>query len=346
MRTAPSLEARADGGLVAAGLRSDGDAFGALVERHRHELEVHCYRMLGSPEDAEDVVQEALLRAWHKREQFQGRSSFRAWLYGIATNCCLDALERRSRRILPPDLGPAADPYADAYGVADLPWLEPYPDRLLDRVVDDKLDPHETAVARETIELVFLAAIQHLPPRQRAALILRDVLEWSARETADALSMSVVASNSALQRARAELKQRMPQRRLEWRATRAAQTEERRLLDRYMEAWTRTDLGALVSLLREDARLVMPPTTAWFDGREAIGAFFAHGPLAADFARVLRVPTRANRQPAFAIFHQRDGAAPEPFAIEVLRIEDGLISEIYCFHQPRLFTAFAITPPV
>src|SRR6478672_13135259 len=182
--------------LVAAARSGDAAAFSALAERHRRELQVHAYRMLGSLEDAEDAVQDALLRAWRSRATYDGRSTFRAWLYRITTNACLRILERRPRRVLPYDTGPAAELGARPQPPADLPWLQPYPDRLL----DNGPGPEEAAVARETIELAFLAAIQHLPPRQRAVLIVRDVLDWSATETAAVLEMSVPAANSALQR--------------------------------------------------------------------------------------------------------------------------------------------------
>ncbi len=340
---------RASGELawVAAARAGDHDAFATLVERYRRELGIHCYRMLGSLEDAEDVVQETLLRAWRKRELFAGRSTFRAWLYGIATNCCLDALDRRSRRVLPPDVAPSADPRADIPPATEIAWLEPYPDHLLDEVVDNDVGPHERIVAQETIELVFLAAIQHLPARQRAVLILRDVLGWSARETTEVMGMSVIASNSALQRARATVKAHLPERRLDWPRNTASQAAERLLLERYMGAWKRTDVDSLVALLKEDARLVMPPILAWFEGRHAIGDFLSSRPLAPGFARHIHVPTRANRQPAFAVFLQREGgAAPEPLAIEVLRIEDGLIAEISIFLQPKLVAAFGIAPPL
>src|SRR5262245_6110788 len=184
-------------------------AFAALTEPYRRELQVHCYRMLGSFQDAEDLVQETMLRAWRSRQQFQGRSSFRAWLYRIATNACLDALASKARRVLPYQLAPATDPRATSLFTPDpeIPWLQPYPDRLLDEVAPSDTEPDALAVERETIELAFLVAIQLLPPRQRAVLILRDVLGWSARETASLLESSVASANSALQRARATMKQ-------------------------------------------------------------------------------------------------------------------------------------------
>jgi RNA polymerase sigma-70 factor (ECF subfamily) len=332
--------------LWSRALRGDRDAFGAVTGRYRRELEVHCYRMLGSPEDAEDVVQETFLRAWRGRETFAGRSTLRAWLYGIATNACLDALERRSRRLLPQFVTAAADPSEVPAPAGEVGWLEPYPDRLLDEIVDAEEGPDEAIVARETIELAFLVAIQHLPPRQRAVLILRDVLGWSARETAQLLEMSVVAGNSALQRARATLREHLPQHRLEWRGSRPPDPAERAVLERYMDAWKRTDVNALVALLKEDARLAMPPTSAWYAGREAIGRFFATFPFRPSAVPHVHVPTRANRQPAFAVFlRSGPGVAPRPFALEVLRIDDGLIAEIDYFLQPELLERFAVTPP-
>ncbi len=347
MATAWTGSTSGDGRALATAVRGgDQSAFAALAERHRRELELHCYRMLGSIADAEDAVQETLLRAWRRRELFEGRSTFRAWLYRIATNCCLDALDRHSRRVLPPAIAPPADPLAERFAPSDIPWLEPYPDRRLDEIVDGEAGPSESTVARETVELVFLATIQHLPPRQRAVLILRDVLGWSARETAEAIGLSTVAGNSALQRARATLRQHLPERRLEWPRNAATQAAERRLLARYMSAWQRIDVDGIVSLLTEDARLAMPPMPAWFQGREAIGIFLARYPLAPGAEHHLHVPTRANRQPAFAVYRDGHGiATPEPHAIEVLRIEGGLIAAIDIFLQPRLVAAFALAPP-
>jgi RNA polymerase sigma-70 factor, ECF subfamily len=321
------------------------EAFAVAIERHRQELQVHCYRMLGSLEDAEDVVQETLLRAWRRRETFQGRSTLRAWLYGIATNACLDALERRSRRLLPPSLTPPADPLAPPLPPSEVGWLEPYPDRLLDEVADNDDGPHETIVARETIELAFLVAIQHLPPRQRAVLILRDVLGWNARETASIVDTTLIASNSALQRARETLRQYLPEERLRWGSSTTPDALESSLLARYMEAWDRSDVDGLVALLKEDARLAMPPTPAWYDGRASIGAFLAAHPLGPNGPHHVHVPTRANRQPALAAFiRPKPGAALRPLGVQVLRISDGLIAEIDIFLQPQLVERFAAAP--
>jgi RNA polymerase sigma-70 factor (ECF subfamily) len=336
--------ARDERAAWAAALAGDRDAFAIVTGRYRRELQVHCYRMLGSLDDAEDLVQETLLRAWRRRETFRGRSTLRAWLYGIATNACLDALDRRGRRLLPPAVLSPADPLAPPPPASEVGWLEPYPDQWLDEIVDEEAGPDETIVARETIELAFMVAIQHLPPRQRAVLILRDVLDWSAREAAEALGTSVIATNSALQRARSTLKDKLPPRRLEWVRSDTRDAEERLLLQRYMDAWNRADVDGLVALLKEDARFAMPPMPAWYEGREAIGVFLANYPLSPAWPLHIHVPTRANRQPAFAVFFPGDhGAAPRPVGVEVLRIEDGLIAEIDAFLQPELLERFAVT---
>jgi len=328
----------------AAAVAGDRDAFAIVTGRYRRELQVHCYRMLGSLDDAEDLVQETLLRAWRRRETFRGQSTLRAWLYGIATNACLDALDRRGRRLLPPAVLSPADPSAPPPPPSELGWLEPYPDQWLDEIVDEESEPHETIVARETIELAFLVAIQQLPPRQRAVLILRDVLGWSAREAAAAIGTSVIATNSALQRARATMQEHLPRRRNEWTRPELRDAEERSLLARYVDAWNRTDVRALVALLKEDARFAMPPTPAWYQGREAIGVFLAKYPLSPAWPLHIHVPTRANRHPGFAVFLAGDrGAPPRPVGLEVLRIEDGLIAEIDIFLQPELPERFAVT---
>jgi RNA polymerase sigma-70 factor (ECF subfamily) len=330
--------------IVAAARAGDESAFALLVERYRRELQVHCYRMLGSFEDAEDMVQETFLRAWRKRVSFEGRSSFRAWLYRIATNACLDVLERRPPRVLPPEAAPAADPRVPPLPAADLPWLQPYPDRLLEASAPSDAEPAAALVAKETIELAFLVAIQHLAPSQRAVLIGRDVLGWSAKETARLLDTSVDAVNSALRRARSTLKKHLPARRLEWGAGFDRTAEERSLLRRYMDAHERADARALAALLREDARLTMPPTPTWYEGREAVVTFHAQQLFVPEYQWRL-VVTRANRQPAVAFYTRRPGESEfRASGIDVLRIEDGLVAQIDAFVLPHLFPAFGLPP--
>jgi RNA polymerase sigma-70 factor, ECF subfamily len=326
-----------DHGLIAAATRGDAAAFSAVVERHRAELQVHAYRMLGSLEDAQDAVQDALLRAWRSRETYDGRSTFRAWLYRITTNACLRILERRPRRLVPYEVSPAAEVGARPLPPADLPWLQPYPDRLL----DEGPEPDDVVVARETIELAFLAAIQHLPPRQRAVLILRDALDWSAGETAAVLETSVAAVNSALQRARATMKERLPAQRLEWATAVGAEEGERSLLQTYVEAFEQHDDRRLVALLREDVRLAMPPHPTWYEGRDAVAAFLAGVAFRPGSEAHRFVPTRANRQPAFGVY-RGEGADATPFAINVVEIESGLVAGMHFFKYLELFPAFGL----
>lgn len=319
----------------------DEAAFERLTEPYRRELQVHCYRMLGSFEDAEDTVQETFLRAWRRLDSYEARSSFRAWLYGIATNACLDALRRRKARVWPTDLTGPADARSYELAPAELPWLQPYPDRLLDAAAPSDAEPEAVAVAKETIELAFLAAIQHLPARQRAVLVLRDVLEWSAVETAAALDMTSVAVNSALQRAHATLAGRMPTTRGEWSAT--SEADEQALLKRLIRAWESSDADALVGLLRADAKFVMPPTLTWFEGRDAIASFLREHVLGEMSAGWRLVPTAANRQAAFGLYWQAPGEHEHhAFAICLIAVEDGSISEIDLFQQPELFSVFAL----
>jgi RNA polymerase sigma-70 factor, ECF subfamily len=286
--------------LVEAARAGDEEAFRELVEPHRRALHVHCYRMLGSLHEAEDVVQEALLRAWRSLDAYAARASFGAWLYGIATNACLDALRRPRPRRLPPDLFPPDDPTAEpAPPRAEIPWLDPYPDELL--------DPAERVASRETLRLAFVAAVQNLSARQRAALLLRDALGWSAREVAELLGTSVASVNSALQRARAVVP-----------AERPPEEIEEELAARYLAAWEAADIPALAKLLRDDVEMAMPPTPSWYRGREAVAAF-----LAATFERfpgIRLTPTHANTQPAFVVT-----VGAETLALKVLSCErDGI----------------------
>ncbi|HEX6653975.1 MAG TPA: RNA polymerase subunit sigma-70 [Thermoleophilaceae bacterium] len=297
------------------------------VERHRRELQLHCYRMLGNLEESEDMVQETMLRAWRRRATFEGRASLRAWLYRIATNACLDALRRSPRR---------------AGEHRSIPWLQPIPDELLEEAAASDAQPDAAVVARETIELAFLVAIQHLPPRQRAALILRDVLGWSARETASLLETSVASANSALQRARATLHEQLPAERAEWASAAAASEEERALLQRYMDAHERADSEAVIEMLHEQVRFTMPPEPTLYDGRDAVAEFFrdAFGPGAPGDFRL--VPTRANRQLAAANYVRRPGDRHfRAVSLDVLRFQDGRLAEITTF-EPRLFPAFGL----
>ena len=328
-----------------AHLRSE-EAFAASFERHRGELQLHCYRMLGSIEDSEDLVQETFMRAWRGRERFgaDGRFSLRAWLYRIATNACLDALRTRSRRVMPPDVMPASDPTAPLPPPADLPWLQPYPDRLLGQVAAPEEEPGALVVARETIELAFIAAIQHLPPRQRAALILRDVVGWSAKETAGLMETSVASANSALQRARATLRAELGEERTEWGRGSESSTEERELVRRYVEAHERADIDALAALLREDVRLAMPPHPTWFDGREAI-LVAMRAAFDPQFGSLRAVVSGANRQPAIAHYLRAPGDSEyRALAIDVLRLEGGRVAEITSFPEAGLFAAFGLPP--
>ena len=298
----------------------DEAAFTALVERHRRELQVHCYRMLGSLEEAEDLTQETLLRAWRKRASFQGRSSFRAWLYRIATNACLDALAKRPRK-------PAG---------GEVLWLEPYPDDLLQAVPAEGEEPDALVVARETIELAFMVAVQHLPPRPRAVLILRDVLGWRARDCAELLETTEAGINSALQRARAVLKEHLPKERGEWAA--AGSAEERELLERYMAAVESADADDLKALIHEDARFSMPPEPQVYVGSETIVNGWAEGGFGTpEFGEFRCAVTRTNRQPAIANYRRAPGADEYTLeAIDVLRIEDGLIADVTAFYGPAL----------
>ncbi|MFI7030340.1 RNA polymerase subunit sigma-70 [Microbispora rosea] len=327
---------------AAAAAAGDAAAFSELCERYRGELRVHCYRMLGSLDDAEDQVQETFLRAWRGRAGFAGRATFRAWLYRIATNACLDALERLPRRVLPHHLEPASEPGRAAAGPrTDIPWLQPFPDRLL-----EEDGPGGEVVDRETIELAFLAALQHLPPRQRAALILRDVLARPGGEIADLLGTSLPAVNSALQRARTTMRRHLPARRADWpRATAAA--AERDVLRRLMAAYEAADAAAVAALLAGDARSSMPPYPFWFEGREAITAPLADSfdPASPGFqGRFRMLPVGANRQPAVASYARRPGdAAYRAFALTLVRVEGGLVAEITSF-GPELFAAFGLAP--
>ena len=329
-RTTSSVPLDADtDAAVASAVAGDESAFAALVERHRRELHVHCYRMLGSFEEAEDLVQETFLRAWRNRGSFEGGPGFRAWLYRIATNACLDAI-RRSKRRLP-----------SLHSFAEVPWLQPYPDRLLDELAPSEAEPHAVVVAKETIELTFLAVIQLLPPRQRATLVLRDLLGWSAGETASLLDTSVAAANSALQRARATLRERLPTRPSEWSGSEPSD-EERVLLRGFIDAHERADAAAAVALVREDIRVTMPPHPWCFDGLAAIEPLLHEGLTAPGDWRL--VPTRANRQPTAASYLRAPGDSEfRAFKFDVLRVEDGKIVEITTF-DASLFPAFGLPP--
>jgi RNA polymerase sigma-70 factor (ECF subfamily) len=327
--------------LVASAIAGDEGAFEALTEPYRRQLHVHCYRMLGSVDDAEDLVQETFIRAWRNRARFHGESLFRTWLYQIATNACLDALRRRRRRVLPQDLVPAGDPGAELPEPIDAPWLQPYPDRLLELSTPVGSGPEARVIEKETIELAFLVAIQALPPRQRAVLILRDVLDWSAAESASMLETSVQAINSALQRAHATMRQQLPPKRRDWRPA-VPSHEERTLLRRYMEAHERADIAGLAGLLREDVRLSMPPMPVWYEGRSAVVAFH-RGVFAPEVGHIRGLATSANRQPVAALYVRSAGETEyRPLALDLLTIEAGEITQITSFVTPDLFAAFGL----
>ncbi|MGI5493521.1 sigma-70 family RNA polymerase sigma factor [Microtetraspora malaysiensis] len=336
-------EERAAAALSA--VRSGNESmFAHVVEPYRPELQVHCYRMVGSYDDAEDLVQETFLRAWRKRDGFEGRSTVRAWLYRIATNACLDFLRRHTRRPQHYEALPGME-HGSGEPPTRVTWLQPYPDRLLEGVVSDEVGPDAAVVSKETIELVFLTAIQHLPPRQRAVLVLRDVLGWPATETAELLELSVPAVNSALQRARPTIRKHLPERRTEWAASETLSREERAIVHCYMAAAERADISMMAELLSEDARLTMPPNPLWFVGRNAILSFVAPAFDSGSpqyLGRWRHLPTRANGQPALAGYVQRPGTTVyRAQNLDVIRIADGKIVEITTF-EPHLLPAFGL----
>ena len=312
--------------------------FDDLVRRYRRELHVYCYRMLGSFDEAEDHVQEVFLRAWRSREGFQGQSSPRTWLYRVATNACLDTLRRDARRAAPPRPAPPAGP---GPSVVALPWVQPYPDSLLDEVPAGQPGPEAVAVSRETMSLAFLAAIQLLPPRQRAVLILRDVVSLPAAEVAGTLDMSVPAVNSALQRARARLREQWPGGRLDWAPAAEPDSGQRRLLQGFIAAHEQADPEALIALLSRDVRLAISPQVGEWNGEREVGDALRDGMTSLGHWRVL--PIMANGQPGAAGYLRRPGETVfSPFVLTVLRLEHGRVTEIAAFEQPSMFVAFGL----
>ncbi|MGW2258475.1 sigma-70 family RNA polymerase sigma factor [Streptomyces sp. NPDC001780] len=309
------------------------------LEQYRKELTGYCYRMLGSSFEAEDAVQDTLVRAWRSFEKFEGRSSLRSWLYRIATNVCVDMLNAGNRRARPMDLT-AATPVAQAQLTArpETTWLEPVPDG---RVLPSVADPAEAAVERETIRLAFVAALQHLPPKQRAVLILREVLAWKASEVAELLDTSVASVNSALQRARATLADSPPA------ASDPANPldeEQKALLERYVAAFEDYDMKALTTLLHDDAKFTMPPFDLWLQGHDDITGFMLTIGAGCRGSRL--VPTVANGTPAFAHYKPAEsGDGFVPWALQVLEIEDGRIAGLHCFlDTDRWFPLFDLPP--
>src|SRR3954470_1348832 len=304
--------------LLAAAQRGDEGAFSALIEARRGELHAHCYRMLGSVHDAEDALQDAFLRAWRGLPRFEGRSSLRSWLYRIATNTCVDVIEKRPKRVLPIDYGPAADPH-DSPGepLVESVWVEPYPDETLG-LEDGLAAPEATYEQREGVELAFVAALQHLPPNQRATLILREVLGFSAKETAEALDTSVASVNSALQRARKTIDDKLPERSQQTTLRALGDDEVRALVERYVDAWERNDVQAFAAMLTEDATFAMPPLASWYTGREGISIWATNSPMNGNW-RWKPLLVRSNGQPALAFYAWDEGEqAYLPFALNVL----------------------------
>ena len=311
--------------LLEAARRGDEDASAQLVARYRRELHAHCYRMLGSVPDAEDALQEALLGAWRGLARFEGRSSLRSWLYTITTNACLKALERRPKRVLPIDYGPASDPHdRPAEPLVESVWIEPYPN-----------DPEASYEQRESVELAFIAALQHLPAKQRAALILREVLGFSARETAAALDIKPTAVDSLMQRARKTVDARLPAQTQQAALQSLEDGELRAIVDGFVDAWERGDVDAVVAMLTDDAVLAMPPHPTWYAGRDAVRVFLAAIPLARPRAWRL-TETRANGQLAFV--HE---IADVPDAVTVLTLRGDKIAELDIFRTPEVLTRFA-----
>jgi RNA polymerase sigma-70 factor, ECF subfamily len=314
-----------------AARNGDQEQFTQLAEPYRRALRVYCYRLLGSLQDAEDVVQETMLRAWRRLETFEGRATFRAWLYKIATNACFDILEKRAKRGLPTQFPPSES--------SDSLWLDPFPDDWLDETA---ASAESRYTLHESVTLAFLTALQVLPPRQRAVLVLRDVLDWQASEVADFLEMTVSAVNSLLHRARSSLSGHYRITPLERIKTATDDAITRTLLERYVRAWEAADVTALVSLLKEDAIFSMPPWSAWFSSREAIASFFT-ATVFVEGMHCRLLPIAVSGQPGFAAYVHDDRTDHyRPHSIHVLTLEDGQIKNLTAFLDPALFPHFGL----
>jgi RNA polymerase sigma-70 factor, ECF subfamily len=329
--------------LLEAARGGDEDAFRRIVEEHRGGLHAHCYRMLGSLHDAEDALQDALLRAWRGLPQFEGRSSIRSWLYRIATNACLDAIARRPKRVLPIDYGPPAGPTNDpGEPVVESVWIEPYPDAELG-VEDGYAAPEARYEQREAVELAFIAALQHLPATQRAVLILREVLGFSAREVSESLETTVASVNSALQRARKTIEARLPEQSQQATLRSLGDEQIQELVEAYVDAWSRGDVAALRKLLAEDAVFSMPPWPSWWRGRETLAAMAKEAVEVC--ARARTVPIRASAQPAIAYYTlDAETGRYVAGAIDVLTLDGSRIKDITAFVTPELFAHFGLAP--
>jgi RNA polymerase sigma-70 factor, ECF subfamily len=328
-----------------AARRRDEAAFERLVEPHRAALQAHCYRMLGSVADAEDAVQETLLRAWKGLPRFEGRSSLRAWLYRIATNVCLRAIDRRPSRVLPVDYGPPDDPLEPPRDPLVEPvWVEAYPD---ERVGDGVASPEARYELRESVELAFIAALQHLPERQRAVLLLRDVLGFAPSEIAAALDATPASVYSALQRAHQAVEERLPARSQQATLRSIGDERLRELVARWVRAWEDGDVPALVALLTDDATVAMPPRPSWYRGRAAVCDFLRAGPCAVP-GLWRRVPARANGQLAFGVYGPpRDGAGYPAHAVEVLTLDEACrVVEVTSFQEPGVLARFGLAPEI
>ncbi|WP_046471541.1 sigma-70 family RNA polymerase sigma factor [Allosalinactinospora lopnorensis] len=311
--------------------------FATLADPYRRELMAHCYRMLGSVHDAEDLVQETYLRAWRAYDRFEGRSSLRTWLYRIATSACLTALEGRGRRPLPTGLGgPTSEPEGALVERSEVPWLEPAPDTV---VGAEDSDPGTVVASRESVRLAFIAALQYLPPRQRAVLVLRDVLKFRAAEVAGALGVSTTAVNSLLQRARVQLDQAMPR---EEDITEPAASDQRELLDRYVAAFENYDIPAIVELFSADAVWEMPPFLTWVRGAENIGRLVATQCPAKGPGDQLLISSAANGQPAFGLYMRDENGAHRAFHLQVLTVTPSGITHVAAFFDTTLFATFGL----
>ncbi|TMR07528.1 sigma-70 family RNA polymerase sigma factor [Actinomadura soli] len=322
--------------LLTRARAGDAAAFDALADRYRGELRAHCYRMLGSLQDAEDGLQESLLAAWRGLPGFQGRSSLRTWLYRVSTNACLRLASKRPPRVLTPDHGPPRSDVHDlGQPVTGPVFLEPWPDD----VAADEPGPEASFARRENVELAFVAALQHLPATQRAVLILREVLEFSAAEVASFLDLTPTAVNSALQRARKAVQERVPGPSQQTELSALGADGRRELIDAFVAAWERADVDALVALLADDVRFTMPPLPAWFDGRDDVARFFAERVFETPWRLV---PVQVNGQPGFACYQRGPDGRFRTGAINVLSLRDGRITRITAFLDPALYPLFGL----